>query len=330
MAGEVGSHTPVMLQEMMQCMAPQEGEVYVDATFGAGGYSEALLSATQCKVYAIDRDPAVGPYVRQLQEKYPGRVEFFLGRYAEMDRMLEEKGIKKVHGVVLDVGVSSMQLDRAERGFSFQQDGPLDMRMGDEGQTAEEFVNTVDGNVLADIIYQYGGEKKSRAIARAIMAEREKNPIVRTLQLAKVVRSVFPPFRKGKIDPATRTFQAIRIWINEELKELAEGLAAAERLLYPGGRLVVVTFHSLEDSIVKQFFRKMSGYHARHSLSRYLPDAVAHGQSAERPSLGMKVRKALFPSGQEIENNPRARSAKLRAAYKLYPVEGQKEGAAYV
>jgi 16S rRNA (cytosine1402-N4)-methyltransferase len=308
-------HISVMLDEMLHYIAPKDGEVYVDGTFGAGGYSRAILQAADCKVYAIDRDPTVIKIAEELKAEFDGRVELLVGKFSDMERLLAEAGVSKVDGVVLDIGVSSMQIDQAERGFSFMREGPLDMRMSGEGMDAAYVVNNTSEKDLADIIYKFGGEKKSRRVARAIVESRAVEPITTTKKLAEIIRSVVRG-GKDKIDPATRTFQALRIWVNDELGELKEALGAAERVLSNNGRLVVVTFHSLEDSIVKDFFNEKSG--KTEGLSRHIPqphviEAVA--------SLKLLTRKPVLPSELEIAANVRSRSAKLRAAVKLEMVE---------
>jgi len=304
-------HYPVMLNEMLEYVSPKDGEVYVDGTFGAGGYSRALLQAADCKVYAIDRDPNVKQLAEELEAEFPGRIELLVGRFGDMERLLKEAGVEKVDGVVLDIGVSSMQIDQAERGFSFMRNGPLDMRMSQEGVDAAYVVNNTDEKELADIIYKYGGEKKSRRVASAIIKARAENPITTTSELAKVVRSVVR-MAKDKIDPATRTFQALRIWVNDELGELRSALDGAEKVLAPYGRLVVVTFHSLEDAMVKEFVNKKSG--KQEGVSRHLPLPTKEvAQATFRPIKN----KAIKPSDEEISINVRSRSAKLRAAEKL-------------
>lgn len=304
-------HIPVLLDEVVHYMAPKDGEVYVDGTFGAGGYSRALLEAANCKVYAIDRDPSVQVFADALKEEFPERIELILGNFGEMRALLKQRNIEHVHGIMLDVGVSSMQLDQAERGFSFQQDGPLDMRMGPDAGDAVWMVNHMDEQALADIIYQYGGERKSRKVAKAIVAARAEEEIITTKQLADIVRKVVKG-AKDKIDPATRTFQAIRIWVNDELGELSRALESSEEMLMPQGRLVVVSFHSLEDAMVKRFMREKSG--RTQGVSRHTPMA----QSTDIPSVFSSItNKAIKPSDEEVQRNVRARSARLRAVMKL-------------
>ncbi len=306
-ADRPAAHVPVMLAEVLAALAPRDGAVYVDGTFGGGGYTEALLMSADCNVCGIDRDPAAIRAGSALTTRFPGRLQLLNGRFGDMERLLAARGVTQVDGVALDLGVSSPQIDEPARGFSFRQDGPLDMRMGGEGPSAADVVNTLDEAALADIIYRYGEERHARRIARAIVAARKEAPITRTLALAEIVRRVVRRSPDG-IDPATRTFQAIRIYVNDEIGELRRGLAAAERLLAPGGRLAVVSFHSLEDREVKSFLRARSG--GADSVSRHLP-AAPH---ARAPSFTMLSRRAVRPSDEEMGRNPRARSARLRAA----------------
>ncbi|MBL4612615.1 MAG: 16S rRNA (cytosine(1402)-N(4))-methyltransferase RsmH [Emcibacter sp.] len=310
-------HYPVMRDEVLEQATPGDGEIFIDGTFGAGGYSRALLEAANCTVYAIDRDPAVQATAEQLAAEFPGRFYLLPGCFSQMDELLQDQGVEKVDGVLLDIGVSSMQFDDADRGFSFQNDGPLSMRMSDEGLSAEDVVNERAEGEIADIIYQYGEEKKSRRIAKAIVEARSRDRITRTTQLAGIIeKSIgYKRYIRGKkqIHPATRTFQALRIYVNDELGELGRGLVAAEHVLAPGGRLCVVSFHSLEDRIIKKFFKQRSGEMPRGS--RHLPQAKDRTGTTERaPSFKMLVRGAGKPSTTEIEQNIRSRSAKLRCA----------------
>jgi len=300
-------HIPVLLDEVLAALAPLAGGRFVDGTFGAGGYSRALLNGGAHHVWGIDRDPDAVSRGRTLPETAAGRLTVLAGRYGDMDRLLAEYGEHGVDGIALDIGVSSMQIDQAERGFSFAKDGPLDMWMEQSGPSAADVVNTASETELADIIYTLGEERHSRRVARAIVAARADRTFRRTLELADVVRRAV---RKGGdgIDPATRTFQALRIHVNDELGELERGLAAAERLLGPGGRLAVVTFHSLEDRVVKAFLRRRSG--TAEGGSRHLP-AQAAGPA---PTFTLLTRKAVAAGPAETARNPRARSAKLRAA----------------
>jgi 16S rRNA (cytosine1402-N4)-methyltransferase len=301
-------HFPVMLPQMLEAMQPADGDVYVDGTFGAGGYSKALLESAHCTVYAIDRDPNVATLAQALTEKFPGRFFWLTGSFGDMCELLAARGVTSVNGIVLDIGVSSMQLNTPERGFSFKGDGPLDMRMSASGESAADIVNHASEGELADILYQYGEERKSRQIARAIVNAR---PITRTSELAGIVRRVI---RGGDIDPSTRTFQALRIKVNDELGELERALAAAERLLAPKGRLVIVTFHSLEDRIVKQFLQSRSG--ETRGESRHLPSiGVTQKPVADiLPIFLLAQKKPVLPCEEEIRINSRSRSAKLRAA----------------
>ncbi|RAU22904.1 16S rRNA (cytosine(1402)-N(4))-methyltransferase [Paramagnetospirillum kuznetsovii] len=300
-------HIPVLLSEVIEALAPRDGGIYVDGTFGAGGYSMAMLDGARCTVHGIDRDPHAVARGRALQTQRGGAFAMIEGRFGQMDELLRIQGVNQVDGVALDIGVSSMQIDEAERGFSFAKDGPLDMRMEQSGPSAADLVNHTEEAALADIIYRYGEERLSRRVAKAIVTMRKDKKFERTSELAAVIRRVVPKHADG-IDPATRTFQALRIAVNDELGELERGLAAAERLLAPGGRLAVVTFHSLEDRVVKDFMRDRSGEAAR--PSRHLPQA-ASGPAA---SFTLLHRRAVKAGQEETQANPRARSAKLRAA----------------
>jgi 16S rRNA (cytosine1402-N4)-methyltransferase len=294
-------HVPVLIDEVIAALAVQSGETAVDGTFGAGGYSSALLRVGAGRVIAFDRDPDAIESGKSLVPD--SRLTLIEERFSQMDRVLAERGIGPVDAITLDIGVSSMQLDRADRGFSFSADGPLDMRMEKSGPTAADFLNEAEEAEIARVLRDYGEEPRARAIARAIVANR---PIERTAELAAIVRRAVG-YRQGqKSDPATRTFQAIRIHLNAELDELEGGLAAAERSLKPGGRLAVVTFHSLEDRIVKRFFRERSG--AMPAGSRHRPVAV----QGPAPTFE-KVAKPVGPSEAEIARNPRSRSARLRS-----------------
>jgi 16S rRNA (cytosine1402-N4)-methyltransferase len=297
-------HIPVLLDEVIAGLAPQPDDTIVDGTFGAGGYTKAILQFGS-RVYAFDRDPSAIRDGSGLADGSGGRLTLVPERFSRMRQALALRGVKAVDGVVLDIGVSSMQFDQAERGFSFQGDGPLDMRMSQEGESAADFLNNAEEAEIADVIYKYGEEPKSRRIARAIVAAR---PIERTGQLAEIVRKAVGWKQGMKKDPATRTFQAIRIHLNEELDELEEGLEAAEQILKAGGRLAVVTFHSLEDRLVKRFLRERSG--AVPAASRHLPP-----QANDNPEPTFEaVAKPVRPGEAEINRNPRARSATLRVA----------------
>lgn len=296
-------HLPVMLEEVLEALAPRDGGIYIDGTFGRGGYTRAILEAADCRVVGIDRDPEAIAAGRPLEMEFSGRLRLVEGRFGEMDRLCGETS---VDGIALDLGVSSPQLDEAARGFSFRLDGPLDMRMGGDGPTAADVVNEASEALLSDIIWRLGEERRARQVARAIVAARREQPITRTLQLAEIVRSVVRVSADG-LDPATRTFQALRLYVNDELGELERGLVAAKDLLAPGGRLAVVSFHSLEDRIVKQFLREHSGTAPR--ASRHAPP-----QAGVEPSFQLLFRQARKPSEEECRLNPRARSARLRAA----------------
>jgi 16S rRNA (cytosine1402-N4)-methyltransferase len=295
-------HIPVLLDEVIAGLAPQPGETHVDGTFGAGGYSRALLAAG-ANVIAFDRDPDAIAEGQALVAESGGRLDLVEDVYSRMGDALAERGIDHVDGVTLDVGVSSMQLDRADRGFSFQADGPLDMRMGQSGLSAADFVNEAEESEIADVLFHLGEERQSRRVARAIVAAR---PITRTGELATIVRRSLGYREHDKKDPATRTFQAIRIHVNRELGELEDGLAAAERALAPGGRLAIVSFHSLEDRIVKRFLKERSG--ATPSGSRHLPEVAQRTPSFEA------VAKPVRAGEAELARNPRSRSATLRVA----------------
>ncbi|MDP8995282.1 MAG: 16S rRNA (cytosine(1402)-N(4))-methyltransferase RsmH [Pseudomonadota bacterium] len=289
----------------MAALAVAPGETYVDGTFGAGGYTRAILEKGAARVFAFDRDPDAIREGEVLAAACGGRLTLVPERFSRMRQALAARAVDEVGGVTLDIGVSSMQLDRPERGFSFQADGPLDMRMDQEGETAADFLNRASEAEIADVLYRYGEEPKSRRIARAIVAAR---PIERTGQLAEIVRQAAGWHAGMKKDPATRTFQAIRIHLNEELQELEGGLEAAEQVLRPGGRLAVVTFHSLEDRLVKRFLKERSGAVA--ARSRHLPDPVERRSAPSFEAVGKPVR----PGEDEVRANPRARSATLRFA----------------
>lgn len=298
-------HVPVLLDEVSAALAPAPGMVIVDATFGAGGYTRRLLDSG-ATVHAFDRDPDAIAAGRQWPEtaESPPRLILHARRFSEMVSALAEVGISGVDGVAMDIGVSSMQLDQPARGFAFATDGPLDMRMAQDGPSAADFVNTAPEGEIADVLFRYGEERQSRRVARAIVAAR---PLSTTGELARVVRKALGYRAGAPKDPATRSFQAIRIHVNAELEELEEALAAAETLLHVGGRLAVVSFHSLEDRIVKQFLREASG--SVGAGSRHLPEA----RPASDPTF-KSVSKAIRPSDDETARNARARSATLRAA----------------
>jgi 16S rRNA (cytosine1402-N4)-methyltransferase len=300
-------HIPVLVDQVLLALAPVAGGVILDGTFGLGGYARAILSQSEARVIGIDRDPTAIERGEALRARYPDRLSLLEGRFGEMESLLATLGIDTVDGVALDLGVSSPQLDDPARGFSFRFDGPLDMRMGGDGATAASVVNALGEVELADIIWRYGEERLSRRVARAIVAARREAPIDRTAALARIVRGVVPGGRDG-IDPATRTFQALRIYVNDELGELHRGLGAAERLLRQGGRLAVVSFHSLEDRAIKLFLRDRAG--AAPSGSRHLPQASL----PRPPSFRLVTQKPITGDAAESLRNPRARSAKLRVA----------------
>ena len=306
-------HIPVLIDEVIDALAILPGERHVDATFGAGGYTRAML-AKGATVFAFDRDPDAIREGETLVRDGEGRLALIEAPFSAMENELAALDAAPVDGVTMDIGVSSMQLDRADRGFSFQADGPLDMRMSQAGETAADFVNEADEQEIADVLYQYGEEPRSRRVAKAIVAAR---PLTRTAELANVVRKALGYRPHDKKDPATRTFQAIRIHLNRELDELAAGLAAAERVLKPGGRLAVVTFHSLEDRMVKRFLRERSG--AAPGGSRHLPQTGA----VAAPSFET-VGRAVRAGEAEIARNPRARSATLRVARRTAAAPWQK------
>lgn len=308
-----GGHLPVMLDEVLEALAVRDDGEYLDGTFGGGGYSRAILEVGARRLIGLDRDPSAVARGKDLAEQHK-QFTMLDGQFGSMEQHLAEINVDQLDGIVLDVGVSSQQIDNPERGFSFAADGPLDMRMAQAGETAADVVNGADEQTLATIIYRYGEERASRRIARAIVEHRGHQPITRTAELADIVAGVLG--RRGKIDPATRTFQALRIHVNDELGELERALAAAETLLRPGGRLVVVAFHSLEDRIVKQFLTARSGQTAR--PSRHLPDQPDDRRAASFRTLS---KRPVKPSDAEISRNPRARSARLRAAERLPDTE---------
>jgi 16S rRNA (cytosine1402-N4)-methyltransferase len=305
------AHLPVLCDEVVAALAPRDGAIYVDGTFGGGGYSEALLAAAHCAVIGIDRDPEAIRRGADLEARHGGRLTLIEGRFGAMQEHIHTLGIAAVDGVTLDLGVSSPQLDQPERGFSFREDGPLDMRMGRTGETAADLVNNLPEKDLADLIWRYGEERHSRRVARAINRARGEIRITRTKELADLVRKIVPRSGDG-IDPATRTFQALRIAVNDELGELERGLGAAETMLKPGGRLAIVSFHSLEDRAVKSFLAARSGTGS--GVSRHAP---ADPKRRFTPSFKLLSRRPVRPSEAEMQRNPRARSARLRAAERL-------------
>ncbi len=310
-----GGHVPVMQAEMLAALAPRDGGVYLDATFGGGGYTGAILDAAPCSVIALDRDPDAIARGATLLARHGQRLRLLHGRFGDLLALLTEAGVTALDGAVFDLGVSSFQLDDATRGFSFRGDGPLDMRMDRAGPTAADLVNRLDERALADLLYEFGEERASRRIARAIVAARAEAPIVTTARLAGIVRSVMPSDPSG-IDPAPRSFQALRIRVNDELGELDRALDQAAGLLAPGGRLVVVAFHSLEDRPVKRFMAAAAG--RAPGPSRHDPRGLGHDiRHPAAPRFQLLTSRALRPSAAEIGRNPRARSARLRALERL-------------
>ena len=304
-------HKPVLLTEVLQHLAPQAGETYVDATFGAGGYSTAILEAAPCSLYSIDRDASAKKFAAKLSEKFPQNFHFLAGNFSQMQSLLNEAGVDSVNGIVFDLGVSSMQFDEMERGFSFDSDARLDMRMNQQNQlSAYEVVNGFEEVDLAKIIKEFGEEPKAKLIAKKIVERRRSKAISSCRELADIVRSLYVGY--FKIDPATRTFQAIRIFVNQELEEITQALQVAKRLLNKGGRLVVVSFHSLEDSIVKNFLKQESGLDK--TISRYQPVSA---NSEFAPSFKIINKSAIKPSEEEVQENYRARSSRMRVAVKL-------------
>ena len=309
-------HIPVLVSEVLGALfpngagAPDPGaaQTIIDGTFGAGGYTRAILALPGVNVVAIDRDPTAIDAGQAVVEEFASRLTLLPGRFGDLDALAREAGHDSVDGVVLDIGVSSMQLDQAERGFSFQTDGPLDMRMSREGPSAADVVNTMDEEDLANVLYELGEERKSRAVARAIVKRREEKPFERTGDLVSVVSRAVGGRKDDGRNPATRTFQALRIHVNDELGELTRGLQAAERILKPGGRLVVVTFHSLEDRIVKRFFAERSG--KTEGTSRHMPQT---NRNVREESFRILNLRPLTPEKGELDVNPRARSARLRS-----------------
>jgi 16S rRNA (cytosine1402-N4)-methyltransferase len=310
-------HKPVLLAEVLEALLPagrsHDGAIFVDGTFGAGGYTRALLEAANCTVFAIDRDPDAIKGAAPLIERYAGRLHVIQGRFGEMTQLLAARGVASVQGITFDFGVSSMQLDQAARGFSFRFSGPLDMRMEQAGRSAADLVNAMAERPLADLIFTFGEERQARRIARAIVAARDLAPIETTDRLAEIVRrAIGGKPNPQAIDPATRTFQALRIAVNDELGEIDRGLAAAEQLLAPGGRLAVVSFHSLEDRRVKQYLRDRAG--AAPKASRHLPVAAA---DETQPVFRLIAAGGITAGEREVAENPRSRSARLRVAEKV-------------
>ncbi len=304
------SHIPVLCEAVCEAMAARDDAVYVDGTFGAGGYTRALLQTANCTVIGIDRDPQAERFAAPIKAEYGARFLFLSGCFGDMRTLLAEAGYKQVDGVMLDLGVSSMQLDQGERGFSFQHNGDLDMRMGQDGLSAADIVNTYSEATLAQIFKIYGEERRARAIARAIAKARTDAYIATTKDLSKIIQSVLGAPRFGHIHPATRCFQALRIFVNDELGELLRGLQAAEALLVTQGKLAIVSFHSLEDRIVKQFFAVRAGLQG--SSSRHLPP-----RETVSASFSVSNRRGITADAAEVDANPRARSARLRVGERL-------------
>lgn len=301
------SHTSVMLNEVKEILSPRSGGLYLDCTFGFGGYTKMILEVPDSNVVAIDRDPSVRSYADQLIKDYPNRMRFIESDFAGSFLLL---GASKFDGIVMDLGVSSMQLDSGERGFSFTHDGPLDMRMSNEGMSAADFINNADEEELANVIYKYGDETYSRRIAKKIVEQRKLAPITTTARLANIVRTSIG-YRKGKIDSATKTFQAIRIYINDELGQIEQFLANVRNILAPNGIIVTVSFHSLEDRIIKNFFKENSAKLV--SRSKY----AAKASIDPKEWLRIITKKPLPPSKEELRVNHRSRSAKLRAGQNI-------------
>jgi 16S rRNA (cytosine1402-N4)-methyltransferase len=304
-------HKPVLLAEVLESLSPKEGEVYLDATFGAGGYSKAILESAKCKLYAIDRDESAKKFAIKLEENFPKNFTFLRGKFSDSIELLSAKNVTELDGMVFDIGVSSMQFDDKSRGFSFDSDAKLDMRMDQQMPlSAFEVVNQSSEEELAKIIKEFGEEPKAKRIAQKIIAARKSAPIISCSDLAKIVRSLYPGY--FKTDPATKTFQALRIFVNQELEELKSALASSVTLLKKGGRLVVVSFHSLEDQIVKSFLKKEAGLDQ--VFSRYQPES---SKAESVKNFHVLTRSAISPTKEEVAANPRSRSSKMRVAIKL-------------
>ncbi len=300
-------HIPVLIKEITSHLNSFEQGCLVDTTFGLGGYSKSFLENTKCNVLAFDRDPDVVKYAEDLSKKYKNRFSFKIGKFSNLLNLVQSQNVKKIVGIVFDLGLSNLQIFRASRGFSFKLKGPLDMRMSKSGETACEFINDVDEQYLVKILYEYGDEQHAKKIARKIVNERKKNNISNTYDLAELVRSAIPG-KKFKIDKATKTFQAIRMYINQELNELQLGLIAAEKILSTGGILAVVSFHSKEDKIVKKFLQKCSGKSLFYR-SKFFPQ-----EKNTKKSFEIITKRPIRPPREEIQNNIKSRSAKLRVA----------------
>ena len=308
-------HKPVLLNESINLFSNKKNTIFIDGTFGDGGHTKALLERNKtCKVYAIDRDPDVLENVEFFLKKYNKRFEFILGKISDLEQIVLKKKLNnKVDGIFFDLGVSTRQLKDGTRGFSFQKDGPLDMRMAQDGQTASEFLNSEDEKKISDIIFKYGEERYSRKIAKAIINYRKEKKIERTLELVEIIKSVKKSSKRKIINPATKTFQAIRIYINNELEELKHGLVSAIQILRKKGRIVLISFHSLEDKLIKDFLNKNSG--KLYNKSRYLPEEEPNKNI--RHNLTILTKKVIKPTKREIQLNFYARSAKLRAAERI-------------
>ena len=308
-------HKPVLLNESINLFPNKKNTIFIDGTFGDGGHTKALLERNKaCKVYAIDRDPDVLENVEFFLKKYNKRFEFILGKISDLEQIVLKKKLNnKVDGIFFDLGVSTRQLKDGNRGFSFQKDGPLDMRMAQDGQTASEFLNSEDEKKISDIIFKYGEERYSRKIAKAIINYRKEKKIERTLELVEIIKSVKKSSKRKIINPATKTFQAIRIYINNELEELKHGLVSAIQILRKKGRIVLISFHSLEDKLIKDFLNKNSG--KLYNKSRYLPEEEPNKNI--RHNLTILTKKVIKPTKREIQLNFYARSAKLRAAERI-------------
>lgn len=302
----VQKHIPVMLSEVLQNLAPRDGGLYVDATFGFGGYSEAILNSADCKVIALDRDPTVEQRAKEFKDKYKNKFEFRAGKFGDFLSLIDED----IDGAVFDIGVSSMQIDDAKRGFSFGKEAPLDMRMSCEGLSARDIVNNYSEQELADLIYAYGEDRKSRVIARKIVEYRKSKEIETTTELAEIIYSAIYRPKFGELNPATRTFQALRIAVNDELEQLRQGLQGASVRLKKGAPLVVVDFHSLEDRIVKLFFKENCAKKVR--ISKY--GETAPSLPDEQNYLFSQISKVIVPTESECDRNPRAHCAKMRYA----------------
>ncbi len=301
-------HCSVLLDEVLEHISLKDNGRYLDCTFGAGGYTKAILQNADCFVTALDQDPTVEKFVSKVKDEFRDKFDFIQTNFAEAKSKLDGK---KFDGIVLDLGISSMQVDSAERGFSFMHDGPLDMRMGNDGISAKEFIASASEEEIANVIYKYGEEVQSRQIASSIVKMRAIEPIETTMQLADIVRNAMH-YRKSKIDPATKTFQAIRIYVNKELESIEQILSDSDELLKPGGRILVVSFHSLEDSIVKAFFKENSMKKVARSKYSKKPIEIEEGKW-----LKMITKKPIVPSREEVISNPRSRSARLRVAEKI-------------